>query len=615
MRICRPMSLMPIKLKAGFYRNGTDLDASNRWRDGSLVRWRDGSLRPIGGWQPFKNGFCTNPIRGAHAWESLGGTAYFAAGSYDELTAMTGAGTTYDITPATMSAGREDAGLNLGFGGGYYGTGFFGTQRPSTGNYSEATSWSLDNFGEYLVGVHYDTGTLVEWQLGSSAVAAPVANAPTNNLGLVVTEERFIFLLGAGGDPRLVRWCDFEDNTLWTAATTNQAGSHKLQTAGQIMQGVKTRGQTLILTDTSAFTARYTGPPYIYQFDRVATSSGAVSRMSAVDTDMGVFWMGQKGFFRFDGNTVQELPCEVHDYIFDDINVNQQSKIWAFSNTEFSEVWWFYPSANSLEIDRYVAYDLLENHWLIGNLSRTGGVPRGVFRTPILSGESAAETTTYNVTVANDSGNKYYISTYSGSAPTITLKKGNTYIFDQSDASNASHPLLFSTTSDGTHGGGSAYTTGVTSVGTPGTTGSYTQIVVSDSAPATLYYYCQNHSGMGGSASIIGQIILYNHEQGLNYDSGSVFCETGPISIGKGDQVAKVTEVIPDEKTQGDVDLKFKTRFYPNDTETTHGPYNPSNPTSLRFTGRQLRMRVEGDQATNWRVGTMRLETKVGGRR
>tara|TARA_A100001201_G_scaffold143000_1_gene142924 strand:+ start:3677 stop:5503 length:1827 start_codon:yes stop_codon:yes gene_type:complete len=608
------MALVPLKLKAGFYRNGTELDASNRWRDGSLVRWRDGSLRPIGGWQSFKDGFCTNPIRGAHAWESNNGTAYFAAGSYNELTAMTGAGTAYNITPATMSTGREDAAQNLGFGGGFYGTGYFGTQRPATGTYSEATSWSLDNFGQFLVGVHYDTGTLVEWQLGSSAVAAPVSNAPTNNLGLVVTEERFIFLLGAGGEPRKVQWCDKEANTTWTPAATNEAGDITLQTSGQIMQGLTTRGQVLIITDTDAFSAKYLGPPYVYGFDRVGTSCGAVSRMSAVDTDMGAFWMGQKGFFTFDGNSVKELPCEVHDYVFDDINVNQQSKIWALSNTEFSEVWWFYPSANSLEIDRYVAIDLLENHWLIGNLSRTGGVSRGVFRTSIMGGEYS-ETITYNVTVANDGGNKYYISDHSGSAPTLTLKKGNTYKFDQSDATNDTHPLQFSTTSDGTHGGGSAYTTGVTTVGTAGTAGAYVQIVVSDSTPSTLYYYCTNHSGMGGTINVIEPVVIYNHEQGLNYDSGSIFCETGPISIGNGDRVAKVTEVIPDELTQGDVDLKFKTRFYPNDSESTHGPFNPNNPTSLRFTGRQLRMRVEGDQATNWRVGTMRLEIKEGGRR
>ena len=620
------MPLVPLDLKAGFYRNGTELDASNRWRDGSLVRWRDGSLRPIGGWQNFKKGFCTNPIRGAHAWESLNGTAYFAAGSYNELTAMTGSGTTYDITPATMSNGREDAGLNLGYGGGFYGTGYFGTQRPSTGTYSEASSWSLSNYGEYLVGVHFDTGTLVEWQLGSSAVAAPVANAPTNNLGLVVTEERFIFLLGAGGNPRLVRWCDFEDNTLWNAASTNQAGSQVLQTSGQLMQGVKTRGQTLLITDTSAFTARYVGPPYIYQFDRAGAACGAVSRMSAVDTDMGAFWMGQKGFFKFDGNSVQELPCEVHDYVFDDINVNQQSKIWAFSNTEFSEVWWFYPSANSLEIDRYVAFDLLEGHWLIGNLSRTGGVSRGVFRTPVLSGEYS-ENITYNVTVVGGnpanhpqynvgSSNKYAIDGSTATADVaLTFVKGNTYRFDQSDASNINHPFNFSTTANGTHNGGSPYNTNVVSTGSAGSAGSYVEITVTDSTPSNLFYYCSNHNGMGWNISVIEPVQVYNHEQGLNYDSGSVFCETGPISLRNGDQVARVTEIIPDEKTQGDVDLKFKTRFYPNDTETTHGPFNPSNPTSVRFTGRQIRMRVEGDRAAAWRVGTMRLETKSGGRR
>ena len=608
------MPLLPLDLKAGFYRNGTDLDASNRWRDGSLVRWRDGSLRPIGGWQKLKDGFCANPVRGSHAWESNSGTAYFAGGSYNELKAMTGAGVTYTITPTVMSAGRENAALNLGFGGGFYGTGYYGTQRPSTGSYSEASSWSLDNFGEFLVGVHFDTGNLVEWQLGSSSVAAVVSNAPTNNLGLVVTEERFVFCLGAGGNPRKVQWCDKENNTVWTPAATNEAGDILLQTTGQIMQGLKTRGQTLIITDTSCFSAQYIGPPYVYGFNRVGTSCGAVSRMSAVDTDMGAFWMGQKGFYAFDGNSVKEIPCEVHDYVFDDINVNQQSKIWGFSNTEFNEIWWFYPSSGSLEIDRYVALDLSENHWLIGNLSRTAGVPRGVFRTPLLSGERV-ETITYNVTVANDSGNKYFISSYSGSAPTLSLKKGNTYIFDQSAASNATHPLQFSTTANGTHGGGSAYTTGVTVVGTAGQAGSYVQIVVSNSTPTTLYYYCVNHGNMGGTINIIEPVTIFNHEQGLNYDSGSIFCETGPISIGNGDNVVKVTEVIPDELTQGDVDLKFKTRFYPNATETTHGPFNPSNPTSLRFTGRQMRMRVEGDQPTAWRVGTMRLETKAGGRR
>tara|TARA_R100001460_G_scaffold30138_2_gene59537 strand:- start:216 stop:2021 length:1806 start_codon:yes stop_codon:yes gene_type:complete len=601
------MPLVPLKLPAGFYRNGTEFDASNRWRDGSLVRWRDGSLRPIGGWQEKKAGFSSNKIRGAHAWEANNNTAYFAGGSHNELKVMTGAGVVTDITPSGLAAGREDAALNLGYGGGFYGQGYYGTTRPSTGTYSEASTWSLDNFGEELLAVHYDDGRLFRWDLNPSNNAAVVSGAPTNNLGLVVTEERFVFCLGAGGNPRKVQWSDKEDFLTWVPAATNEAGDILLQTSGQIMQAIKTRGQTLIITDLDAHSAKYLGPPYVYGFDRVGTACGAVSRLSAVDTDMGAFWMGQRGFFRFDGNTVSELPCEVHDYVFDDLNVNQQSKIWAFSNSEFSEIWWFYPSSGSTEIDRYVAFDMLENHWLIGNLSRTSGVPRGVFRQPYLVGEQT-ETITYNVTVANDGGNKYFISTYSGSAPTLTLKAGNTYVFDQSDASNSGHPLRFSTTSNGTHGGGSEYTTGVTVVGNT------VQIVVTASTP-TLYYYCTNHSGMGGTANTVDGVTIYSHETGLNYDSGSVFCETGPISLGAGDNIAKVTSVIPDEKTQGDVDLKFKTRFHPNDAETTHGPFNPANPTSVRFSGRQIRMRVEGDRLAAWRVGAMRLDIKPGGRR
>ena len=85
--------------------------------------------------------------------------------------------------------------------------------------------------------------------------------------------------------------------------------------------------------------------------------------------------------------------------------------------------------------------------------------------------------------------------------------------------------------------------------------------------------------------------------------------------IASGDQIASVVEMIPDEKTQGDVSATFKTRFYPNDTEREYGPYSMSSPTSLRFTGRQLRMRVEGERLANWRIGINRLDIVLGGRR
>ena len=129
--------------------------------------------------------------------------------------------------------------------------------------------------------------------------------------------------------------------------------------------------------------------------------------------------------------------------------------------------------------------------------------------TSVFTQTSAAVTdtsvTTYTVTVASGTnsygtGNKYYVAGLSGASPTLTLSEGNTYRFDQSHSSNSGHPLRFSTTANGTHGGGSQYTTGVTTNGTAGNAGAYVQITVASGAP-TLYYYCTNHSGMGGQAN------------------------------------------------------------------------------------------------------------------
>ena len=111
------------------------------------------------------------------------------------------------------------------------------------------------------------------------------------------------------------------------------------------------------------------------------------------------------------------------------------------------------------------------------------------------SGQAAVATIT--VTVVSSGGNKFAMD---GTAQqTVSLSKGITYRFDNSDSSNSGHPLAFSTTSNGSHGGGSAFTTGITTVGTAGNTGAYVEVTLEQDAPATLYYYCTNHSGMGGT--------------------------------------------------------------------------------------------------------------------
>ena len=492
------MPLLPLDIPPGVYANGTDLEGSGRWLSASLVRWRDGSLRPVGGWRDRVPAAFSAAPRGMNAWQDNTDARWVAAGTYNKLYVVNASNTVTDITPATLTSGLLDAAVNTGYGGGFYGSTFFGAERPDSGNYSEATTWSLDNFGEYLIACSSTDGKLLEWQLNTSSDAAVIANAPINNKSVMVTEERFVFALGADGNPRKIQWCDRENNTEWTPSATNEAGDIELQTSGQVMAGIRTRGQTLILTDADAHSATYIGPPFVYGFERVGTSCGMVARKAAVNTDAGVFWMGQNGFFNYNGTTVQEIPCEVYDHVFSDINRAQISKCWALAQGQFGEVWWFYPSGSSNEIDRYVVYDFKANHWLIGDLSRTAGVDRSVFKYPFMSDAS-----------------------------------GN----------------------------------------------------------------------------------LLEHEVGLNYDGAAIFAESGPISIGSGDQVMAVREVIPDEKTLGDVTATFKTRFHPTDTERTYGPYNMSNPTSVRFTGRQVRMRIEGERLSSWRVGIMRLDAEARGRR
>lgn len=491
------MPLIPLQIPPGVYRNGTEYQASNRWYDANLVRWIDNTMRPVGGWRTRDTVGTTAP-RAALAWQDLSGDRRYAAGFHNALKAVLSSGTITDITPADLVAGDLSAEVNVGYSGGFYGYDAYGTERADKGNYGEATTWALDNWGQNLVACSVADGRLLEWDLNVANNAAAISNAPTGNLSLVVTGERFLFALGAGGNPRKVQWCDREDNTVWAPLAENEAGDIELQTSGQIMLGVKTRGQTLILTDQDAHAATYQGPPFVYGFSSVGSACGVISRKAAVGVDEGVFWMGRRGFHIYSGGAVQDIPCDVADYVFGDMTRAQTSKIYAVSNQQFNEIWWFYPSSGSNENDRYVAFNYAERHWTIGTMSRTAGVDSGVFRNPIF--------------------------------------------FDASGVS-------------------------------------------------------------------------YDHETGFAHSGADVYAESGPISLGTGDNVMSATMLIPDEKTQGDVSATFRTRFHPNDTQRTYGPYSMANPTSVRFTGRQIRMRVEGERLADWRVGIMRIDARPGGLR
>ena len=195
------MPLIPLDIPAGIYRNGTDFQSNGRWRDANLVRWVDNTMRPMGGWRTRSSNAANAQIRGMKTWVTNNNLRFIAGGTYNKLYAWNETGVRYDITPTSFTAGRADAVAFTGFGGGLYGGYAYGVARPDTVRIQPATSWALDTWGEYLVGCTEDDGKLYEWQLNTSNPAAVIANAPTGNRSMVVTEERFLFALGAGGNP------------------------------------------------------------------------------------------------------------------------------------------------------------------------------------------------------------------------------------------------------------------------------------------------------------------------------------------------------------------------------------------------------------------------------
>jgi len=490
---------IPLQLPPGVYKNGTEYQSKGRWNDANLVRWYEGTIRPVGGWRKRQSSQLTGRPSGIISWKDNSGDRWIAAGTQSKLYAINALGTTKEITPTGIVAGNADAVVKLGYGFGAYGTDEYGTIRRDTGTFTPATTWALDTWGEFLVACASSDGKLYEWDLGFATpdLAVAITNAPTNNQSLLVTDERFLFALGAGGNPRKVQWSDQEDNTTWTPSTLNQAGDFELTSVGTLQCGKRFRGTALLFTDVDVHVATYIGPPFVYSFERAGTGCGVISKQSVGVNDNAAIWMSQNGFWYYDG-FVKPLVSDVSDYVFSNLNRAQTSKVYCVHNSKLGEMWWFYPSSGSNENDSYVLFNYRENHWSIGSLSRTSGVDAGVFENPLM------------------------------------------------------------TSADG---------------------------------------------------------YVFEHEVGFDYDGAKPYVESGPIEIATGDRVVSVNEMVPDENTQGDVQARFSTRFYPNAPEFKFGPYSMANPTPVRVTGRQIALRIEGVTNTSWRVGVPRLNVVIGGKR
>lgn len=317
------------------------------------------------------------------------GTAGNSIGTSETLVSGSWGGATLSGGSDGLTVGNVDATSNIGYGNGVYGSDAYGIAREDVGSITPASTWAMDGWGQYLVGCMEGDGKIWEWQLSPTTDAAQVSGSPTGCIGLVVTQERFLMALGAGGDPRKVQWCDQGDNTVWTSTATNQAGDFILETDGEIRCGIKMPGETLILTSTDLWTARYQGLPLVYGFQRAGSGCGAAGNRVAIKLDRAAVWLGHGGFFLYDGY-VRKLECDVWDLLVERASPVQISKAFGWLNVDHQEAVWLIPSDIGGECDFYVTWNYAENWWSFcdaGAFDRScGTAAAGVFADPILCG-------------------------------------------------------------------------------------------------------------------------------------------------------------------------------------------------------------------------------------
>ena len=310
-----------------------------------------------------------------------------------------------------INIGQDTAVRGTGWGAASWGFSTWGTPRPTGVITERSRIWVLDNFGEDLIATivggksyYFDTSA---FKVPRNTRATELTNAPTQSLFMLVSSrDRHLIFLGTETtarttntyDPMAVLFGDQESLTDFTPTSVNTAGFQRLSSGNQIISAVRTRGDVLILTNTSAHSMQYVGPPFTFGFKQIGTNCGAISAHSAQEAENVVYWMSDGAFFLFDG-VVKQIPCSVQDYVFSDIDAEQKRVIYTGVNLDFSEVSWFYPSDGSDYIDRVVTYNYLEQVWTIGTLARTTWAPKDIFAYPLATQYDANSTATAQPTV------------------------------------------------------------------------------------------------------------------------------------------------------------------------------------------------------------------------
>ena len=233
------------------------------------------------------------------------------------------------------------------------------------------------------------SGNEVNTASSGTGTVSLIVDCPTVQNNMTVSDaSRFLLAFGCNDygsnvlDPMLIRWSNQDDIFNWTPDPTNQAGFTRLSHGSEIVATVQTRQEIVVFTDVSIYSLQYLGPPYVWASQLLGDNISIMSPTSAVIASGIVYWMGVDKFYVYDGR-VQTLNCDLRRFVFSDINQEQALQVFSGTNEGFNEVWWFYCSANSTVVDKYVIYNYIEKIWYYGTMSRTAWLDSGLQAVPI----------------------------------------------------------------------------------------------------------------------------------------------------------------------------------------------------------------------------------------
>tara|TARA_R100000995_G_C3477370_1_gene121747 strand:+ start:17 stop:1894 length:1878 start_codon:yes stop_codon:yes gene_type:complete len=327
--------------------------------------------------------------------------------------------TAKDTSGATVTANASDSGngggsvvgayqINVGLNTTVSGSGW-GAGTWGRGTWDSASSllaagatlrlWGNDNFGEDLL-FNVRDGGIYYWDKSGGLIRAVAldslgtdATIPTIAKQVMVSDrDRHVIAFGCDGeasigtqDPMLIRFSDQGSLSTWQSTAENTAGELSLGSGSEIVTAIETRQQILVLTDVSAYSMQFLGPPFTFGINLISENITVMAPNAAKAVDDMVFWMGQDDFYEYNGQ-VQKMPCSIKSYVFNDFNSAQSEKVSAGLNSSFNEIWWFYPSSSSDENDRYAIYNYVEQVWYYGVLARTVWIDRGINTQPLAAG-------------------------------------------------------------------------------------------------------------------------------------------------------------------------------------------------------------------------------------